>query len=119
MRAADQPALEIAVRVGQTFGECYECAFERTDMHEGNRLKPAIPRHAFGPGRNGNGGTRRSEALCVEGVAIDAVMTLKGDIGGVLRRRAFDQRHAFRVALAVVEERLPALAEQRADGGVA
>jgi hypothetical protein len=29
MKAADQPALEIAV--GQTFGEGYERAFEQTD----------------------------------------------------------------------------------------
>jgi len=31
MKAADQPALEIAVRVDQTFGEGYERAFEQTD----------------------------------------------------------------------------------------
>ena len=44
------------------------------------------------------------------------MIALEGDIGGAFRGVAVEQRHAFRIALPIVGERLPVPAEDRADG---
>jgi hypothetical protein len=44
------------------------------------------------------------------------MIALEGDIGGAFRGVAVEQRHAFRIALPIVGERLAFLAEERADG---
>ena len=94
-------------------------ALEPALANHGNRLEAAIGVHRLGAGRKRHLAARRSEFLLGEGIAPDAVLALERHERSTLLGITVDERHAFRVAILIIGERLAVLAEQRPEHGIA